>query len=260
MDVTLSTSSVYPLGPAAAFQLAKKLGFDGIEVMIFSDPTTQDAIQLTRLVEEHGLPIHSIHAPTLLVTQRVYGNSPWDKVDRSIELAHDLDADVVVLHPPFRWQKEYASSFAEGVAHREETTGITLAVENMYPWRAGRHVQAYLPGWDPVPQPYEHVTLDLSHSATARSDVLAMQADLGGRLAHVHLADGSGSVKDEHLVPGRGKQPCAEFLRRLGPAGYTGDVVVEVGTRRFKPEGREAALRESLEFARTHLAEGLPPA
>ncbi|WP_312721695.1 sugar phosphate isomerase/epimerase [Mobilicoccus sp.] len=257
VTVTLSTSSVYPLGPAQAFEIAESLGYDGIEVMVLADPATQDAAGLRELSERHGLPIRSIHAPTLLVTQRVYGTSPWDKVDRSIELAHDVDADVVVLHPPFRWQKEYAASFVEGVAAREKEFGLVLAVENMYPWRAGRHVQAYLPGWDPVPQPYEHVTLDLSHAATARSDVLQMQADLGSRLAHVHLTDGSGSPKDEHLVPGCGSQPCEEFLHRLARDSYEGVVAVEVGTRKQKAEGREAYLRESLEFARTHFARGL---
>lgn len=255
-EVTLSTSSVYPLGPAAAFEIGARLGYDGVEVMVLSDPTTQDAEGLRRLVDEHGMPVRSIHAPTLLVTQRVYGSSPWDKIDRSIELAHELDADVVVLHPPFRWQKEYATGFVEGIVRREADSGLRLAVENMFPWRAGKELQVYLPAWDPVPMSYDSVTLDLSHSATSRSDVLAMQAELGSRLAHVHLADGSGSLKDEHLVPGRGNQPCDEFLRRLGGSGFDGVVAVEVGTRRLTPEGRDADLRESLEFARTHLADG----
>ncbi|MDO5628059.1 MAG: sugar phosphate isomerase/epimerase [Mobilicoccus sp.] len=251
--VTLSTSSVYPRGPVEAFSIASELGYDGVEVMVLGDPLTQDARRLGELVERHEVPVLSVHAPTLLVTQRVYGSSAWDKIDRSIELAHDLGADTVVVHPPFRWQKDYAAGFVEGVAARERDSGIALAVENMFPWRAGAHLQVYLPGWDPVPQSYDNVTLDLSHSATARSDVLAMQADLGGRLRHVHLADGSGSLKDEHLVPGRGTQPCDEFLRRLRPAGFDGVVAVEVGTRRLDPDGRRAALRTSLEFAREHL-------
>lgn len=256
VQVTLSTSSVYPLGVAQAFEIAGRLGYDGIEVMVLADPRTQDAASLRELSERHELPILSIHAPTLLVTQRVYGSSPWDKIDRSIDLAGEVGAQTVVLHPPFRWQKDYAASFVEGVAEREESTGITLAVENMFPWRAGAQLQVYLPGWDPVPQDYRHVTVDLSHAATSRSDVLAMQADLGDRLAHVHLADGSGSIKDEHLVPGRGGQPCEEFLARLGASTFSGVVAVEVGTRKLDDSGRDADLAESLEFARTHLARG----
>ncbi len=256
VKVTLSTSSVYTLGPAEGFEIADRLGYDGMEVMILGDPNTQDAVVLAELVDRYEMPVYSVHAPTLLVTQRVYGNSPWDKIDKSIELAQVLGAEVIVLHPPFRWQKEYAESFVEGVAEREASSGLALAVENMYPWRAGNEWQMYQPDWNPVPVDYKNVTLDLSHAATARCDVLAMQADLGKRLRHVHLTDGSGSMKDEHLIPGRGTQPCAEFLRRLGRSGYDGVVTVEVGTRKLKGEARDAALRESLEFARTYLAEG----
>jgi sugar phosphate isomerase/epimerase len=197
----------------------------------------------------------SVHAPTLLLTQRVWGTEPWTKVDRSIELAQELGAGTVVLHPPFRWQKEYARDFVEGVALREHETGMPLAVENMYPWRARqREFEAYLPHWDPVDQPYDHVTLDLSHTATAGSDALAMARALGDRLHHVHLADGVGSLKDEHLVPGRGGQPCAELLELLARRSFAGSVVVEVSTRRLDPDVREVDLAEALAFARLHLA------
>ena len=192
--VALSTSSVYPLECAAAFELAERLGYDGVEVMVWTDPVSQEAGALKALSDLHSMPVVSIHAPTLLLTQRVWGPEPWPKVDNSIELATDLGADTVVLHPPFRWQKDYARAFADGVAFREHDTGIKLAVENMFPWRArNRSVEAYLPHWDPVDQPYDHVTLDLSHTATAGSDAMAMAAALGPRLAHIHLADGMGS-------------------------------------------------------------------
>ena len=258
IPVVLSTASVYPENCAAAFQHAARLGYDGVEVMVWTDPVTQEAGALRALSELHGIPIISIHAPTLLISQRIFGAEAWGKVDRSLELAHDVGAETVVLHPPFRWQKEYARDFTDGIATREHESGITLAVENMFPWRVGgREIEAYLPHWDPVPQPYDHVTLDLSHTATAGSDALAMVEALGPRLAHLHLADGLGSMKDEHMVPGRGSQPCADVLDTLVHNGFDGAVVVEVSTRRLSVEQREVALAESLAFARLHLAAAL---
>jgi len=152
------------------------------------------------------------------------------------------------------------SRFVQGVAELEERHGVRVAVENMFPWRAGqREVMAYLPGWDPVPQPYRNVTLDLSHSATAGVDALAMAHALGDRLAHLHLADGLGSPKDEHLVPGRGGQPCGELLGLLAERGWSGTVVIEVNTRRAKSrQERELDLAEALAFARLHLAGPVP--
>ncbi len=251
--IGLSTSSTYPEGCAGAFTMAERLGYDGVEVMVWTDPVSQEAGALRALSELHGIPVLSVHAPTLLLTQRVWGPDPWDKVDNSIALAQELGAATVVLHPPFRWQREYAEDFADGVAIREHDTGIRLAVENMFPWRArGRELQAYLPGWDPVDQAYDHVTLDLSHTATAGSDAMGMARALGARLAHVHLADGAGSPRDEHLVPGRGTQPCGELLEHLADTGFGGDVVVEVNTRRLSEEERESDLAQSLAFARLH--------
>lgn len=255
--VTMSTSSVYPLGPESAFETAARLGYDGVEVMVLADPLTQDSALLRSWSQRYGMPILSIHAPCLLVTQRVWGTTaPWTKLDRAIELAQEVDAEAVVVHPPFRWQRDYAARFADGIAEREDDTGMPLSVENMFPWRArNTDIQAYLPGWDPVHQPFDNVTLDLSHSATAGSDVLAMQTALGPRLRHVHLADGSGSFMDEHLVPGRGSQPCDEFLARLPESGFDGVVCLEVNTRKAAPEQRELDLIEALAFARLHLGQ-----
>jgi sugar phosphate isomerase/epimerase len=253
--VALSTSSVYPQNCATAFDIAERLGYDGVEVMVWTDPVSQEAGALKALSDLHAMPVVSIHAPTLLLTQRVWGPEAWPKVDNSIELATALGADTVVLHPPFRWQKDYARTFADGVALREDDTGIRLAIENMFPWRArNRSVEAYLPHWDPVDQPYDHVTLDLSHTATAGSDAMAMAVALGPRLAHIHLADGLGSPMDEHLVPGRGGQPCAELLETLAVQQFSGSVVVEVSTRRVSDEQREVDLAEALAFARLYLA------
>ena len=135
---------------------------------------------------------------------------------------------------------------------------MRFAVENMYPWRAAsREFAAYLPNWDVRQDDYRHTTLDLSHTSVSGSDALEMAHDLGDRLVHVHLADGTGSNLDEHLVPGRGDQPCDRLLQGLGAAGFDGHVVVEISTRKAADRAeREDDLREALQFARAHLAYG----
>ena len=258
--VALSTSSVYPERTPDAFELAARLGYDGIEVMVYTDPVSQDAEVLRRLSDYHQVPIVSVHAPSLLLTQRVWGREPWEKLRRARELAERVGARVVVLHPPFRWQREYVRGFEKGLAEMAEETDVIFAVENMYPLRAGgSEVVPYAPHWDPTALDVPNITLDLSHTAASGSDALLMAAELGDRLAHVHLADGTGTpagpVPDEHLVPGRGGQPCAELLGLLTPARYRGAVVVEVKTNRAPTrEDRVTDLAESLAFARRHLA------
>lgn len=253
--IGLSTSSVFPESTAAAFDWARRLGYDGVEVMVGVDAISQDVDVLRELVQHYQVPILSVHAPCLLVTQRVWGTDPWGKLVRAQQAAETLGADTVVVHPPFRWQREYAQGFVEGLTRMADETPIRFAVENMYPWRAGPgQLTAYAPHWDIRDQDYAHTTIDLSHTAISGTDPLVMAADLGDRLSHVHLTDGTPSNRDEHLVPGRGTQPVAQFLTALHANGFSGDIIVEVSTRGCTDRmERETDLAEARAYAREHL-------
>ncbi|HEY0698529.1 MAG TPA: sugar phosphate isomerase/epimerase, partial [Micromonospora sp.] len=182
--------------------MAATLGYDGVEVMVWTDAVSQDAGALRGLAAHYGVPVLSVHAPCLLVTQRVWSPDPWERLRRSAVLAEALEAPTVVVHPPFTWQRDYARSFGDGLARfAARHPGLRFAVENMYPVRmAGRTFGPYQPGWDPTDTGYDCYTLDLSHCAASHTDGLAMADRMGDGLAHVHLGDGTGEGRDEHLV------------------------------------------------------------
>ncbi|MBA0045985.1 sugar phosphate isomerase/epimerase [Mycobacterium sp. NPDC050853] len=275
IKVGLSTASVYPLKTEAAFEYAARLGYDGVELMVWAEAVSQDEHAVAKLSRKYDMPVLSVHAPCLLVSQRVWGPNPIPKLERSVRAAERLGAQTVVVHPPFRWQRRYAEGFAEQVAALEDSSGVYVAVENMFPLRADRFfgagqtsvermkrrggrpgigVSAFSPSFDPTDANHAHYTLDLSHTATAGTDALDMMRRMGSGLTHLHLTDGKGASVDEHLVPGKGTQPVAEVCRELATGDFTGQVVLEVHTSTARTEDqREAILRESLEFARTHL-------
>lgn len=253
--IGLSTVSVYPESTAHGFAYAASLGYDAVEVMVGVDALSQQIEAVRQLSLHHDIPISAIHAPCLLFTQRVWGTEPWGKLYRSADMAHAVGAGTVVVHPPFRWQKEYAAGFVAGIERLEKETGLFFAVENMYPWKASsrRGVEMYLPGRDPSGESYANATIDLSHAAIAGDDIVAMAERLGPRLRHIHLTDGTGSAKDEHLVPGRGTTGADRFLEHLATSGFDGEIIVEINTRKAATKAdRENDLRESLEFARKH--------
>src|SRR5699024_9821815 len=49
VPIGLSTASVWPLGATAAFEIAAELGYDGVEVMVWADPASQDVAALRRV-------------------------------------------------------------------------------------------------------------------------------------------------------------------------------------------------------------------
>jgi sugar phosphate isomerase/epimerase len=257
VPVLLSSSSVFPEPTAAAFEVAASLGYDGLEVMVWTDAVSQDLGALRGLSKHYGVPVLSVHAPCLLVTQRVWSTDPWERLKRSAVLAEDLGANTVVVHPPFSWQRDYARGFTEGLRKlKDRHPSIQFAVENMFPLRmAGRQFVPYNPGWDPTLSGFDAYTLDVSHCAASQLDAIELADRMSGELAHIHLGDGTGEGRDEHLVPGRGNQPCATLLRSLAGRGFTGSVALEVSTRRAKSRAeREADLAEALAFTRTHLS------
>jgi len=260
--VALATASVYPESTANAFEIAARLGYDGVEVMVWTDPVSQDVDALQRLSDYHQIPVLAIHAPCLVITQRVWGTDPWVKLVKARDAAERLGAEAVVVHPPFRWQLDYVRQFVGGIQQMADETDVRFAVENMFPLRArGREISPYGLDWDPTAEDFRHFTLDLSHTSVSQSDALALREAMGDRLTHVHIADGVGSARDEHLVPGRGTQPCAELLEGLAHDGFDGLVVVEVNTRKcLDRQEREADLAEALAFTRLNLVAPAWPA
>jgi sugar phosphate isomerase/epimerase len=260
--VALSTASVYPESTRTGFVLARELRYDGVELMVWTDRVSQDVAAVGRLADASGVPVVAVHAPCLAVTQRVWSPDPVERLRLAVTAAVDLGARTVVVHPPFRWQRGYVATFADEVRRAEEQSGVTVAVENMFPVvRGGVRAVPYSPGFDPTVAGHRHYTLDLSHTAAAGEDAMALLERMGPGLAHVHLADGSGAPRDEHLVPGRGTQPCAQVCARLAASGFAGTVVLEVSTRRCHTrEERASLLAESLLFARLHLRSTAAPA
>lgn len=275
IKVGLSTASVYPLRTEAAFEYAARLGYDGVELMVWAESVSQDVGAVQQLSKRYGMPVLSVHAPCLLISQRVWGSNPITKLDRSVQAAEQLGAQTVVVHPPFRWQRRYADGFADQVAELEAMSDVMVAVENMFPFRADRFfgagqtsiermrkrggspgpgISAFSPSYDPLDGGHAHYTLDLSHTATAGTDALDMAARMGAGLVHLHLCDGSGASADEHLVPGRGTQPAVEICEALAAGDFAGHVILEVTTSGARNGVERAALlAESLQFARAHL-------
>lgn len=256
IPITMSTSSAFPETIATAFALAAGIGYDGLELMVMADQLSQQADPLRQLMDRHQLPILSVHSPCLLISSRVWSTDPLVKLARSIDLAEQVGASVVVVHPPFVWQRAAAADFTGAVAELQARTDVRIAVENMFPLTVGRgrfRMNAYRPHWNPVPLGHRYFTLDLSHTATAGVDALEMMDQMGEGLVHLHLTDGGGSTKDEHLVPGRGGQPCVEVLEGLVANEFPGSVCVEISTRGISRKQREADLEQSLAFARLAL-------
>lgn len=242
-----------PLGDT--FGLLADAGFAGVEVMVTKDPASQDPRRMRELAAAHGLEIGAIHAPCLLITRRVWGTDPEGKIRRAIEVASDAGAPLVVVHPPYRWQRSSRRWLGEQMPRVAARAGVTVAVENMFPVRMGGrsvtfHANQDLEELEGLPD----LTMDTSHAAVAGHDLIDLRRRLHGRIRHVHLSDNAGRGWDSHLPPGEGVLPIEAFLTDLTASGYDGAVSLEVDLRRHLTDadrlrGIMVSMRERMETA-----------
>ncbi len=201
--------------------------------MVTQDPATQEPRLLEAAAAEHGLAVRAIHAPFLLMTRRVWGTDPVHKIYRAVHLAELVGASTVVVHPPCRWQARYRRWLDERLAEFSATTGVTVAVENMFPVRVGdRGVHFHAPrgfeGLDGAP----HLVLDTSHAAVAGADIRAAFDSGRDRIRHIHLSNNAGKGWDSHLpVHLEGVLPIPEFVGDVAAAGFDGLISLEYDLR-----------------------------
>ncbi len=232
--VLFSSAAFFARPLSATFRLLAETGYEGAEVMVTKDPSSQDPVRMHALAAEHGLTIGAIHAPCLLLTRRVWGTDPIGKVERAIEVAADADVPMVVVHPPYRWQRSFRRWLEDRLPALRAETGVTVAVENMFPVRVGGremtfHANQDLEDLEGLPD----LVLDTSHAAVAEHDLVDLRRRFDGRIRHVHLSDNAGKGWDSHLPPGEGILPLGSFLDDLVRSEYEGAVSLEVDLRRY---------------------------
>ena len=263
-SVGLSTASVYPENTEAAFRYAADLGYDGVELMVWAESVSQDIGAVAGLVRRYAIPVQAVHAPCLLISQRVWGADPVAKLERSVRTAESLGATTVVVHPPFRWQRRYAEGFADQVGELEQRSDVIVAVENMFPMRAdsffggkersaqrlerrgrpGRAVSAFSPSYDPTdsaitplhPRPLAH--RDGGHG---RARAGAPYGSGPGP-----PAPGRRSRRVARRAPDpRARHPALRAVvgEHLVDTGFDGQAVLEINTQnaRTRPSGRRCS-------------------
>lgn len=244
-SILFSSAAFFGRPLAETVESVAGAGYTGIEVMVTKDSDSQDPRRMSALAAGAGLTIGALHAPCLLLTRRVWTTDPVRKIYRSVEVAQEAGIPLVVVHPPFRWQREYQGWLLERLAGLEERTGVTIALENMFPLGKTEDRKGVALHANPDIHELgglEHLVLDTSHAAVARHELITLRRTFGPRLRHVHLSDNAGRGWDSHLPPGQGVLPLDGFLADLRLSGYSGSVTLEVDLRRYMPD--PAALRD----------------
>ncbi|MCC5948181.1 MAG: sugar phosphate isomerase/epimerase [Nitriliruptoraceae bacterium] len=217
MRLLASTGPLFARPLGWAFGVLAEAGYTDVELMVTQDPATQDADRVLEAARTEGVTVPVVHGPFLLLTRRVFGTDLIDKARRSLALAGGIGADVMIVHPPFRWQRAFHRWLMVDAEDEARVHGSRVGVENLYPVAlAGRAVRFHRYTEPEHLASFPHVVLDTSHFGVAEVDINEAYLALRDRVVHLHVSDYRGGGRDSHAPLGHGLLPLASFLHRVG--------------------------------------------
>lgn len=274
MLVSLSTGSLYIYPLRWTFSLAKRAGFDGVELVIGPEVDWRGAEYVKKLVQEFQLPVLTVHPP-------LYGYRGWDDInisyapymEKAIALSEAVGARLMVVHSPraYQYDRGRGKEFVEQVVASRNSInghGPKLGLENGARFSKGDSpfILRTLPELREFAEKHDvALTLDTAHVGTFDLDLLSSLEFFDGRVANVHLSDlrevphwlmnqpRLHSYYRQHQFPGTGILPLRELLRELKLRGYEGTITYELSplaVDALTPWRVEKKLRAAVEFVR----------
>jgi len=260
MKILLSSGTLFKKPPWVAAEIAHRVGFDGIELVLgygLQGSSGEKEIEATLKEGDIG----SLHAPFYKL--KGWGNL-FESLLKTIELADRFKIPLVTFHPP-RWLDLEIGFFRrlKRIRNFQETFGnrfLSITIENMPVAHGPVKVGAYfLSRPDALIRFAEahnlYLTLDLTHLGTREKNFLEDVRKFldTGRVKNVHLSDYVNGR--EHLFPGRGALPLREVLETLGATHYNGAITLELFPKEIEGDFREMTdkLSQALDFIRKGL-------
>ena len=246
--------------------MAATLGYDGVEVMVWTDAVSQDAGALQGLSDAlrraGALGARALPAghPAGVEPGPVGAAAPGRRAGRDAGRADRRGAPAV--HLAARLRPDLRRRAGRAVAAEFPDVRVRGGEHvSRCGWPAGSSSRTRRAGTRPRPG-YRRVHAGPVALRGARTATRwRWPTDGRRRWRHVHLGDGTGEGRDEHLVPG----PRHPALRRAAVVAGRPGLHRLGGGRGGAPAGREEPRRcarptcaESLAFARQHLAAPSP--
>lgn len=261
MLISTTTMTFYTRPILDALETISQIGFDAVEIWADHawDPKKGATAHAIHGTLQHLQLKATVHCPIMDINIASPNRGIREESIRqnfaSIDLAKEIEANLVVLHPGNLFSTREAledhwalqvKAIKEIVTYGEKQ-GIFVAVENMDADK------------DIVTVKNEHhlrklfqdaqiknglITLDTTHLRTTRK-VLDFIAEVGTSIAHLHLSDATSDRM--HLPLGEGTMNLASIVQALRQSGYQGICSLEC----FIPNQNLSLLQLQLEKAKS---------
>ncbi|HOK57281.1 MAG TPA: sugar phosphate isomerase/epimerase family protein [bacterium] len=246
------------------FEIARKIGFEGIEVWgrgLLEVPEKID--EYKKISEKIGIKISSICAGYrnfLLEAEKENRTKAREDIKKLLEIGKELEVIGLILVPIFgspkvpdltpyknayELEKELLFSQLPEIVEKAEETKCALLLEplNRYETHFLNRLEQAVEYCEKINSPYLKIMADFFHMSIEEADIAESIERAGKWIAHVHLADSN------RILPGMGHTDFESGFKALKKINFENYMVLECGV----PEPRKENLRKSFNFMKNIL-------
>jgi len=131
-EVYLSHGALYEHQLLPFFNIAARCGFDGVEIIVGRSREMSDVSYMKYLANKYGVPVRVLHCPFSSWNNEYWPKSTPQKLIKTVEMAHALDAKVVVAHTALAHETEYKKWLTDELPlFQSLNEPVKIGVENM---------------------------------------------------------------------------------------------------------------------------------
>lgn len=239
--ILLCTESLAGYGLNRIFDLAKKAGYDGIDLSVnFNEYDTCNTGYLKELIKKYGIPIQAVSAPKQTSAKRV---------KEVVLLAKEVGAKVVILQPPKILNFRLASWLKKEVPKLREKEFLSIAMENAPAGTFLGFIPEHAIANAEELKKFKHISLDTARIGEQRKDLIRVYTSFKKYLVHVHLSNLYHGKK--YALLQEGIMPLESFLTKLKQERYPGAISLKV-LPKFLHAGEDEKVIEELERAKKY--------
>ncbi|MCX6809546.1 MAG: sugar phosphate isomerase/epimerase [Candidatus Berkelbacteria bacterium] len=252
-QIILSTGSCHKYGLYRFFEVAKKVGFKDIELIIDESFDSQEPDYIISLERKFKLKVVAVHS----AMEFVENWSDWKtRLKNSTKLAKVIKAKFLIVHS---WDHSDLNYTAWLIQNQKKVMNqakpVTVVFENATKRIDAKTGVSINPSYHfDVMKEFKSINLDTSHIGTAEMDPIEYFEKLKDKIKYIHFSDSDirenpekkGNIIDSHLVPGEGKLPLKKFLKKLKETKYSGPISIELWCDTFISLGSKKRISEKL--------------
>lgn len=241
----LHTDSLYRYGLHRVFGIAKKAGYDGIELGISpANLDTQNAKYLKELVDATGVRIYVVQTEV---------EATVEKIEMAYKVAKEVEAGTIVLQPPSYFDYATIKWLKNNMGALRDKDGLRVPVLNVADKRQFGVIPKYAFSNPQDLREFKQIALDVSNLVSRGVPVLDYYEKMKNYIFHVHLSNYRG--EKSHCLPSQGRVPLESLLKKMKQRDYTGHFSLKVNPTELRMGKEDSRVLDALKEAKDFFEE-----